>query len=75
MEKGFYYISDKNFERCYYITNENEGNKVVDFTEIDDDKKKTIINPKWKSLIGIPEEIILKSASYYVLNPTNCVLK
>ena len=44
MEKGFYYISDKNFERCYYITNENEGNKVVDFTEIDDDKKKTIIN-------------------------------
>jgi len=75
MEKGFYYISDNITERCYYLTGEQNGNKVVNFANISDNKKNTVINPQWKSLINLPEESLIKSATFHKLNPTNCVLK
>lgn len=74
MKQGFYYVSDVNNEMCYYLTGKNDGNKVVSFFEIHEDKRRTIRNPKWKELVHIPDELTLKGASYHMLNPTNCVL-
>ena len=68
MKKGFYYISDVKTEMCYYLSENTEGNKVIDF-------KKRDSKLEWKSLTNVPEESILRNASYHILNPTNCMLK
>ena len=34
MKKGFYYVNTKWFERCYYVSGTEKGNKMIDIRTV-----------------------------------------
>ena len=72
MKKGFYYINSKWFERCYYISGTNTGNRWIDIRTVDTGLSVKLSNPKWVDLywMYIPPVPELKKMIYSKDNPT-----
>lgn len=73
MKKGFYYANTQYFERCYYLSGTDKGNKWIDIRTVSGTESVRFPKPEWKEIVnwmGLPTPFDLIRMEYHTTNPT-----